>query len=271
MTEIITKKKLNLRAYHHVMDYPIVKEVSDFSTSFSFVKLFCNQISSLLNQILSYLSSFELIVSYGNLVDSILDGWLKVLDENVPFVKTFSFSSSYQSFSNSINSNYQAVSKTVQPYFDSVVKFFDPVLKVTNDYYEYILNLILPYSKVVEKEIQEGEVIIETQYHRMLKLIGETYNRMHSTASNVSKIPSHVSTTYRNELKESNSTTQAVSNTTRKLSTDAYQTIKPTLDRVVGVTSTTTTKVSDEVVDKVEPVVAELKESVAHATGVEVH
>lgn len=275
MAELITKKqKLNLKAYHHVASYPVLEETADYAVSFSFVKLLADQASSTLHQLLAYLSSFELVVSYWNYIDATLEGWLSSLDGRIPILKSASFQSAYkgvQDYYNSIIASISAklssLSKSVQPAADRVIKFFDPVLKVTNDYYEYVLNLILPYSKQLEADLKEAPETVRTQYQRTLSLFGETYHRLSSTASNVSKIPSHVTTTYKNELKESTSTTQAVSKTTRKLSNDAYQTIKPTLDRVVGVGNNAATST----IDKVEPVVGELKDSIAHATGVEVH
>lgn len=275
MAELITKKqKLNLKAYHHVASYPVLEETADFLVSFSFVKLLADQTSSMLHQLLAYLSSFELVVSYWNYIDSTLEGWLSSLDSRFPILKSASFQSVYKGIQDyynsliaSISARLSSLAKSVQPVVDRVTKFFDPVLKVTNDYYEYVLNLILPYSKQLEKDIKETPETVRAQYQRTLSLFGETYHRIYSTASNVSKIPSHVTTTYKNELKESTSTTQAVSKTTRKLSNDAYQTIKPTLDRVVGVGNNAATTT----IDKVEPVVGELKDSIAHATGVEVH
>lgn len=275
MAETITKKqKLSLKTYHHVAAYPIVKEVANFAVSFSFIKLLSEQLSSFLHLVLAYLSSFELVVSYWNYLDSVFVGWLDALDARVPILKSASFEALYKWFQNhynsfiaGINARLDSISKSLQPILDRISKFFDPILKITNDYYEYVLNLILPYSKQLEAEIKETPETVRTQYQRTLTLFVDTYNRIYSTASNVSKIPSHVTSTYKDGLNESNSTTEAVSKTTRKLSNDAYQAIKPTLDRVVGVTSNT----ANNTIDKVEPVVGELKDSIAHATGVEVH
>ncbi|KAG0674527.1 hypothetical protein C6P40_002169 [Pichia californica] len=276
------KTQLSLTAVNHVRNYPFYIEIHNLLISITFIKLLFDQISNFASMLLSYISSFELIVFYWNYIDSFLNSLLDNLDSRVPILKTFSFKSlnksiqnSYTSFISNINSRYESISKSLQPRIDSIYKFLDPILKLTNDYYEYILNLILPYSQTVSKEIDEGSKTIQNEYQRMLSLFKETYNRIYSTASNVSKIPTHVTNTYKNESKESTSTSQAVAKTTRKLSNDAYQSIKPTLDRVVGVTNSSlneVSKVSEANIQKIEPVFSEIKDSITDtATGVEVH
>lgn len=269
----MSKAQLEFKVYSHITSYPIIKETADYAVSWSMIKLLAQQLVSSIQTVLSYLSNFELFVKYWNLLDVTIDGWLVFLDDKLPIIKSISFSSIYQSIKTyydnliiAVRSKFDDLLKACHAPIHSFMKFIDPVLKVANDYYEYILNLVLPYSKQVESEAHNVTENVKSEYERLLSLGLETYSRIHSTASNVSKLSTHVTNTYKNELKESNSTTQAVSNTTRKLSSDAYQSIKPTLDRVVGAT---TSAVSSNIVEPTVQINDDL--STAVATGVEVH
>jgi hypothetical protein len=272
--ESVSENKLELKTSKHFLSYPSVKEFVNLVTYFEWTKIIVNTISNALLSSLIFLSKYEIIVSYWNYFDSTFDYWLNSFDNRFPIFKKFSFNSIlnflkdyYNSLISSIKNRYSSLSKSLQPRVNSIIKSCDPVLKVSNDYYEYVLNLILPDSTKITAESKIDKVAETTEYDRMLDLLSQTYSRIHLTASNVSKLPSHVSTTYHNELKETKSTTQAVSKTTRKLSNDAYNSIKPTIEKVVGLTSSTTDKITEPLIDVTEKIAS----NVAAATGVEVH
>lgn len=272
--EAYPENKFKLNTTRHFLSYPAVKEFVSLFIYFEWTKLTIDTISNGLLSALIFLSRYEFLVSYSNYFDSTFDNWLNSFDNMFPFFQKISFGSIlnflrdyYNSLILSIKNRFSSLSKSLQPRVNSIIKSCDPILKVSNDYYEYVLNLILPDSTKTTAQAKIDKVAETTEYDRMLDLLSQTYSRIHLTASNVSKLPSHVSTTYHNELKETKSTTQAVSKTTRKLSNDAYNSIKPTIEKVVGLTSSTTDKITEPLIDVTEKIAS----NVAAATGVEVH
>lgn len=243
-----------------------------------------NYISSTLN----WASQYELFASYWNYADALADSVLTRLDSALPALKTVSVVGTYHALNQTFTDSFHKLSAALSGPVNSVAKFFDPVLKLTNDYYETVLNLVFPPSttqKVVSAVGLDEPSTSSTELQRGWALLGETYNRLYSAAANVSQLPNHVSTMYQNELKETKSATQAVQKTTRKLSNDAYATIKPTFDKVVGLTTSTASEASKKAAEKAAEVVGaaeraaeplvEMKDNiaanVASATGVEVH
>lgn len=269
-----SKNKLTLKTYKHIFSYPVVKEVTGLFTQYSWISSTVQSVQDFLMSVLAFLSGLGIIVACWNYIDSTLDSSLDFFDKNVPFVANFSFVSLWKTVVNycnsliaAVNARFNAVVKSLQPRIHAIIKSFDPILKVTNDYYEYILNSILPNTLLIKVDSKFGKLHESTEFDRMLHLMNQTFTRINLTASNVSKLPSHVSNTYRNELKETKSTTQAVSKTTRKLSNDAYNTIKPTIDKVYNYTANTANGAAEKIT---EPII-NVTESVAAATGVEVH
>lgn len=268
------KNKLTLKTFKHIKCYPVVEEFTCLFTQYSWICSAVDSIHHTLTSVLKFLSKFGFIVACWNYIDSTLDSVLCFVDKTIPFIATFSFASTwkwlvdyYTSLIAKINSKCKTISNSLHPKISAILKYFDPILKVTNGYYECILNFVLPDTDIVKVDTKTDKLYETSEFDRMLDLMSQTYTRINLTASSVSKLPSHVSSTYRNELKETKSATQAVSKTTRKLSNDAYNTIKPTIDKVVSYTANTAKVAADKIT---EPLI-NVTESVAAASGVEVH
>lgn len=264
------KSTLHYTTYTHLRSYPVVDEVVTFATDWDTVKYIVKLVWSIIKTRLGWLTNYDFFVAYWNYFDTLFDSWLITLDARFPRVKEYSIVNSFASVQKSLNQRLVSINESVSPTVNRILASFDPVLKITNNYYENVLDTVLPVSDKAEAETAAAAAAeTKTEYQRMIALFVETYNRIYLTTSSVTKIPAHVSNTYQNERKKENNTTfQAVSKTTRKLSNEAYQSIKPTLDRVVG-SNESTNKIDivapPTVVDQVEPTVA------INTTGVEVH
>lgn len=247
---------MQLKTYHHLQTYSAVSELCDLIsviTRFELITRLLTAISGSVQNLFAYLSTLGLFVRLWNWADSLVDGWLNAVEKKFPKIKTVSFISLYETMQHQCGMIKAAVGQwatQVSNHMQLHLKWFDPVLKVSNDFYEYLLHLMFPSSVALGKDPDTNPNEEGSEYHRMVCLFKETSQRINMAAKNIGNIPSHVTVTYQNELKETKSTTQAVTKTTRKLSNDAYQLIKPTLDKVVGLPSTkddgngTTTKKS---------------------------
>lgn len=243
------------KTYQHLINYPAVKEITSWLSQWEILKFALTTLNTYIYSVINYISSFEVLASYWTQFDLLLDGWLNSFDRSFPNIAKFSYANTYHSIVKRVNKRLANLNKTL----GSILKYFDPVFKYTNDYYEYILNLVLPSDSKLNLNSEYFE------YQRGWALINETYNRIHNAASNVSKIPTHVTETYKNEAKETKSTTEAVTNTTKKLSNDAYQSIKPTFDRVIGLNA------ASNPLEDLSEIKDNVAKDIAKATGVEVH
>ena len=275
---------LKITAATHIGAYPLIQEAYAVATYLDSAKAVINFLWNYISSTLNWASQYELFASYWNYADALADSVLTRLDSALPALKTVSVVGTYHALIQTFTDSLHKLSAALSGPVNSVAQFFDPVLKLTNDYYETVLNLVFPPTttqKVVSAVGLDEPSTSNTELQRGWALLGETYNRLYSAAANVSQLPNHVSTMYQNELKETKSATQAVQKTTRKLSNDAYATIKPTFDKVVGLTTSTASEASKKAAEVVgaaeraaEPLV-EMKDNiaanVASATGVEVH
>lgn len=244
------------KTYQHVANYPAIEEVTSWLSQWELFKFAFKTWSTFLHTTINYINSFDRLASYWTQLDSLLDSWLSFFDKTFPTVANFSYSSTYDSIFKSVDKRISALNRVAE----SALKSLDPILKYTNDYYEYVLNLVLPSTSKLNLNLNPEY----SEYQRGWSLIKETFNRIHIAASGVSKIPTHVTETYKNEAKETKSTTEAVTNTTRKLSNDAYQSIKPTFDRVIGLNS------ASNPIEDLSEIKDNISRDVANATGVEV-
>lgn len=267
--------KLHFTAIDHLNSYPAIDEIKSFILSWSVSSLIFNSISTYIKNLLSFLSQFEIFISYWNYLDSLLNSTFSLIDSRFSFIKNFSFISTYKSLIKLFNDNLNSLLNVTRQPFNNFIKYFDPILKISNDYYESLLNLIFPTSAFTDFKTKLKIITNEqNQFQRLLNLLDETFNRINLTVTTVSKIPSHVSNVYQNELKETKSTTQAVSKTTRKLSNDAFQTIKPTFEKVSKAVNLTNNNINSNI-DKVTEPLIEIKDNIqnefSNVTGVEVH
>lgn len=263
-----------LKTYRHISNYPFVQEFSALLTSITILNSLLTIVKGYINLALQNLSKYQIFTTYANSLDTTLDSWLSFFDQKLPFMSNFSFGKHYHDLQQycyevvaSLNSRYLSLRKSLESVFESSLKKLEPILRLTNNYYESILNFILPMSPTSKTEAIVGKITESSEIDRMKNLSLETYKRLQLTASNVSKLPVHVSDTYKKELENEKSATKAVTSTTRKLSNDAYQTIKPTIEKVVSLTKSTTEEAKNPILDFSEEVI----HNAATATGVEVH
>lgn len=228
-------------AAKHLMAYNLISEPTGYMESFPVVNWTVSRLQALIGQIMVLLAAIKPIASIWNRFDALLLALMVRFDNTFPLVANFSFVGTYNAIIAQVN---KAIS-SLQAWGAQLGSYVSVVVKAVNDYYQHMIDLVLPYETALEQEFTN-------EYQRGVALLVETYRRIAGVATRVSSLPTHVSNVYSTESKDTKSTTQAVTKTTQKLSMEAYDHIKPSLDKFVGL--------KDKPIDSIA----------VHSTGVEV-
>lgn len=261
---------LPVKSYNHFLAYPFIHEIVSLFLSFSLIAWIATHLSQAIEVVAAYLSKVEFVVHYWTIADNAMDTVLGTIDKKYPKVAKFSFLEFISFLKNSYKEYYDSLFKKATEFYHAtdptrrqINSKLEPIFKIANDYYEYLLDIILPYAQELSNDSETTKKEIYNEYHRMLQLWISTYDRLQNISSTIAGLPSHVSDVYAKEFEQANGTTDAVTKATRKLSSEAYDTIKPTLDRFVPV-------VKSDTVGPIPDDANNLQETVM-TTGIEVH
>ncbi|GME79273.1 unnamed protein product [Ambrosiozyma monospora] len=276
------ESKLNFVSWNHIKNYPIVSESISRASSLPFAPKVKSYVEPYTVAAVSYVTSVSLLVNVINTGDKFFDAGLNKIDERYPSIKTVNYEVANQFATEKYNTTVENVNKKINDSLkdekstaSTIKKRLEPVLKIVNDVFEKALNFFFPVSKPAAPGV-EGEVTTPAtaqsadQLGRLVNLTKDATKRAAPLVSTVSTLPAHYKGIYDEEKTKGSTPSVALANTSRKLSQDAYVTLKPTLDLVnkevherlekIGKTSTTE-KPTEETVEPVKAV----------STGVEVN
>lgn len=245
----------------HLGQYPFLAEPWALVVSVPLFAALWTRVLALVQPLLDYVFSLGVIKS----LDARLDALLAAFDKRFPAVAQFSFNQTFQDVRKTLQALLDALYAQLSKYQTQLSGYVDPLVKLTNDYYSAVIDTVLPYEQAIHKEFS-------SEYARAVGLLEETYTRIVKLATHASTLPAHVSQVYVDESSNTKTTTEAVTKTTQKLSQEAYSTIKPALNRIVGAAEPVEEKTKDTLAEAAAAVekISDAAIEELRASGVEV-
>lgn len=219
------------KAVSHIGAYPLVSESLAYVLGFQVAALIAGYVLAAVSRAAGLISSIPGLVRIFNLVDQTFDSVLSALDSRFPRLAKLSFSD----VAGFVTSVLQRVVDFVKVYagalYGRTKPYVDPAAKRVNDLYEYALNEAIP-TRSSDAEVQKDT---SDELGRSYILAKETYHRVEPYTRQVRAIPSHVGSVYQDEKSKAASTQEAITKTTARVSKEAYETIQPSIQKLVSV------------------------------------
>lgn len=236
-TLVATPAQPTALTFQHITDYPLINETLDFLIHFPLLSYVAGYFSLVINLGLLAIGYFPTTTYIYNTIDYYLYSLFVTVDSRYPEAASFSYSDA----ADYLEGSTAYVKSELDGYKQ---KNIDPIVKKGNDLYETTLNTVLPNGLSVEEEASLVDADlhfaaddVHDEIQRSVALAQDTLNRLEPLlkpyVDKASAIPGYVAAVYNEELSKSGSAKDAIKVTTSRLSSDAFEHLKPVLEGLV--------------------------------------
>lgn len=252
---VVPTKTYTSASAAHLKAYPIISELMTWLQHYTLVTYLINYLKQAFNVGKPYLAKVPYFIPNVKKLDAFVDdSLLTKFDQIFPAITKLTLSdltpsSIYASAKTYVYGKYNKLTESLIKSFSSAressVKMINPYVSPINNKFESLIDSYLPESPKLLKEASQDELtrfysLTSSAVHKSVPLVTSTKDQVIQLPHEIS---SHISGVYSEELAASKNSTQAFAKTSRKLSAEAIQSLKPIVDPIltkVGSIKTTT-------------------------------